>query len=129
MALLSVVVPCYNEEETVELFFRALSGVMDTMDMDYEVLFVNDGSKDRTLEKMLALRTAHPELIRVFDFSRNFGKEAALLAGLREAKGDYVTVMDTDLQDPPEYIPLMFETMEKNGDDVVGTHFFAPRSP
>ena len=121
MALLSVVVPCYNEEETVELFFRALSGVMDTMDMDYEVLFVNDGSKDRTLEKMLALRTAHPELIRVFDFSRNFGKESALLAGLREAKGDYVTVMDTDLQDPPEYIPLMFETMEKNGDDVVGT--------
>lgn len=121
MALLSVVVPCYNEEETVSLFYDALKKVMATMDIDYELIFVNDGSKDHTIDECLKLYNKNPEVIRVVDFSRNFGKEGALLAGLRAAKGDFVTVMDSDLQDPPEYLPLMFETMEKNGDDVVGT--------
>ena len=121
MSLLSIVVPCYNEEETVDLFYASLTKVVDQMDLEYEVIFVNDGSKDSTLEKMLALYKAHPGVVRVIDFSRNFGKEGALLAGLRAAKGDYVTVMDADLQDPPEYIPKMFEVMEKNGNDVVGT--------
>ena len=121
MSLLSIVVPCYNEEETVDLFYASLTKVVDQMDLEYEVIFVNDGSKDSTLEKMLALYKAHPGVVRVIDCSRNFGKEGALLAGLRAAKGDYVTVMDADLQDPPEYIPKMFEVMEKNGNDVVGT--------
>ncbi|MBR2794410.1 MAG: glycosyltransferase family 2 protein [Solobacterium sp.] len=121
MSLLSIVVPCYNEEETVDLFYTALTKVVDQMDLEYEVIFVNDGSKDSTLDKMLALYRAHPGVVKVIDFSRNFGKEGALLAGLRAAKGDYVTVMDADLQDPPEYIPKMFEVMEKNGNDVVGT--------
>ncbi len=121
MSLLSVVVPCYNEEETVELFYDALTGVLKTMDMEYEILFVNDGSKDATLEKLCALHDRGEGRVKIIDFSRNFGKESAMLAGLREAKGDYVTVMDTDLQDPPEYLPRMFEVMEKNGDDVVGT--------
>ena len=121
MSLLSIVVPCYNEEETVDLFYTALTRVVDRMDLEYEVIFVNDGSRDGTLAKMLKLYEAHPGKVKVIDFSRNFGKEGALLAGLRAAKGDYVTVMDADLQDPPEYIPKMFEVMEKNGDDVVGT--------
>lgn len=121
MALLSIVVPCYNEELTVDLFYEAVTEVVNKMDLDHEIIFVNDGSKDQTLNKMLALHNAHPSEVKVVDFSRNFGKEAALLAGLRHAKGDYVTVMDSDLQDPPAYLPRMLETMEKNGDDVVGT--------
>lgn len=122
MSLLSIVVPCYNEEETVDIFYRELTKVLDTMkDIDYEILFVNDGSKDSTLDKLIALHNAHPKEVKVIDFSRNFGKEGALLAGLRAAKGDYVTVMDADLQDPPEYLPKMFKVMEENGDDVVGT--------
>ncbi len=120
MSLLSIVVPCYNEEETVDLFYDALMGVLKQMDIEYEILFVNDGSKDSTLEHLLAIHKKADGKVKVIDFSRNFGKEGAMLAGLREAKGDYVTVMDTDLQDPPEYLPKMFKVMEENGDDVVG---------
>ena len=103
--LLSVVVPCYNEEKP----------------LSYELIFVNDGSRDGTLQEMLKLYEAHRDTVRVIDFSRNFGKEAGLLAGLRASKGDLVTVMDVDLQDPPSLLPKMLETMEKNGDDIVGT--------
>jgi glucosyltransferase len=121
MALLSIVVPCFNEEETVDLFYDAVTKVLKTMDIEYEIIFVNDGSKDKTLEKTVALHNHDVTHVKVVDFSRNFGKEGALLAGLRHTKGDFVTVMDADLQDPPEYLPKMFEVMEKNGDDVVGT--------
>lgn len=121
MSLLSIVVPCYNEQETVELYYDAAGKVLKTMEMDYEIIFVNDGSRDNTLEKLMNLYHAHPGEVKVIDFSRNFGKEGALLAGLKAAKGDYVTVMDADLQDPPEMLPKMFEVMEKNGDDVVGS--------
>ncbi|MBQ9329280.1 MAG: glycosyltransferase family 2 protein [Solobacterium sp.] len=121
MSLLSVVVPCYNEEETVNLFYDALIRVVKPMDLEYEVIFVNDGSKDTTLSKLMELYKSDEGHVKIIDFSRNFGKEGALLAGLRAAKGDYVTVMDADLQDPPEYLPKMFEVMEANGDDVVGT--------
>ena len=91
------------------------------MDIDHEIIFINDGSKDNTLAELTALYEAHRGEIRIIDFSRNFGKEAAFLAGLRAAKGDYVTVMDADLQDPPEMLPKMFEVMEKNNNDVVGS--------
>ncbi len=121
MTLLSVVVPCYNEQESLQLFYDAAVKVFDTLDMDYEIILVNDGSRDRTLEIMLDLYHAHPGTVKVINFSRNFGKEGALLAGLEKAKGDYVTVMDADLQDPPEYVPKMFELMEKNNDDIVGS--------
>ena len=121
MSLLSVVVPCYNEEETVDIFYGALVDVLKTMDHDYEIIFVNDGSKDTTLEKLKALYEKDRAHVKIIDFSRNFGKESALLAGLDASKGDYVTVMDADLQDPPEYLPKMFKVMEENGDDVVGT--------
>ena len=121
MELLSIVVPCYNEEQAVELFYPELVKVLDTMDVDREIIFVNDGSTDRTLEKILALRDAHPGEVRCIDFSRNFVKESAMLAGLRMAKGDYVTVMDSDLQDPPANLPVMLKMIRENGDDVVGT--------
>ncbi len=91
------------------------------MDIDHEIIFINDGSKDNTLAELTALYEDHRGEIRIIDFSRNFGKEAAFLAGLRAAKGDYVTVMDADLQDPPEMLPKMFEVMEKNNNDVVGS--------
>ena len=113
MTLLSIVVPCFNEEETVDIYYEAVTKVLNTMDLEYEIIFVNDGSRDRTLEKTLALHDKYPKNVKVVDFSRNFGKEGALLAGLRHTKGDYVTVMDADLQDPPEYLPKMFEVMEK----------------
>ena len=121
MSLLSIVVPCYNEQETVELYYDAVTKVLKTMQMDHEIIFVNDGSKDKTLEKLIALYHAHPGEIKVIDFSRNFGKEGALLAGLRAAQGDYITVMDADLQDPPEMLPKMFAVMAENDDDVVGS--------
>ena len=121
MSLLSIVVPCYNEQETVKLYYDAVSKVLSTMDIDHEIIFINDGSKDNTLAELTALYEAHRGEIRIIDFSRNFGKEAAFLAGLRAAKGDYVTVMDADLQDPPEMLPKMFEVMEKNNNDVVGS--------
>ncbi|MBQ1321951.1 MAG: glycosyltransferase family 2 protein [Solobacterium sp.] len=121
MSLLSIVVPCYNEQETVRLYYDAVSKVLSTMDIDHEIIFINDGSKDNTLAELTALYEAHRGEIRIIDFSRNFGKEAAFLAGLRAAKGDYVTVMDADLQDPPEMLPKMFEVMEKNNNDVVGS--------
>lgn len=125
MPMLSIVVPCYNEEETVELYYAAVTPVLAQLkqerDLDHEIIFVNDGSKDTTLDKMLALYEAHKGEVKVITFSRNFGKEGALLAGLRAAKGDYVTVMDADLQDPPAKLPEMFSVMEQNGDDVVGT--------
>lgn len=120
MSLLSIVVPCYNEQETVSLFFDATSKVLSNMNLDYEIIYVNDGSKDNTLDECVKLYEKYPKVVKVIDFSRNFGKEGALLAGLEKAKGEYVTVMDADLQDPPEYLPLMFETLAQ-GYDVVGT--------
>ena len=119
--LLSVVVPCYNEEKSVPLFYTAAVDVLKSLPLSYELIFVNDGSRDGTLQEMLKLYEAHRDTVRVIDFSRNFGKEAGLLAGLRASKGDLVTVMDVDLQDPPSLLPKMLETMEKNGDDIVGT--------
>ena len=121
MTLLSIVVPCYNEQETVSLFYDATSKVVDKMDMDYEIIFVNDGSKDNTLEECVKLYKKHPDHVRVIDFSRNFGKEGGLLAGLEYAKGDYITVMDADLQDPPEYLPLMMESINNENYDIVVT--------
>lgn len=121
MKMLSIVVPCYNEKETVSLFYEATSQVVEKMGMKYEIIFVNDGSKDSTLDECLKLYEAHKDIVKVIDFSRNFGKEGGLLAGLEYAKGDFITVMDADLQDPPSFLPIMFKTMEEKGVDIVGT--------
>ncbi len=115
--LISIVAPCYNEAESVALFVDSIKQVVADGDYACELVFVDDGSTDGTGEKLLALADSHPE-IRFVAFSRNFGKEAALTAGLDYARGDAVIVMDVDLQDPPELIEA-FIAKWRDGFDVV----------
>ncbi|MFT5484059.1 MAG: glycosyltransferase involved in cell wall biosynthesis [Halieaceae bacterium] len=115
--LLSVVVPAYNEEEVLEEFERRTRGALTSLDQAYELVFVNDGSSDGTLTLLLRLRRANPN-ITVVNLSRNFGKEIALTAGLDQALGDVVVVIDADLQDPPELMGEMIEEW-RDGYDVV----------
>ena len=101
----SIVVPMYNEQESLEILYQELNRVTDTIkDYEFEYLFVNDGSKDNTLQEIQRLATAD-DRVRYVSFSRNFGKEAALYAGLSNADGDYIATMDADLQDPPSLLP------------------------
>ena len=118
---ISIVVPMYNEQESLQILYRELNRVTREMgDYDFEYLFVNDGSKDATLQKIREL-AAEDERVHYLSFSRNFGKEAALLAGLSYAKGDYVTTMDADLQDPPTLLPQMAAMLEAGDCDNVAT--------
>lgn len=119
--LLTIIVPCYNEEETIKLFLQEIVQYENQLapKVDFEYIFVNDGSKDNTLAILKEICHGKSN-IHYLSFSRNFGKESALLAGLEHAKGDYITVMDADLQDPPELLVEMLEKMEQ-GYDIVGT--------
>ena len=119
--MLSIVVPCYNEEESLPLFLNAVEVVAQTIPHEIEYIFINDGSTDQTLQVLRDLHLQLPEKVRYLSFSKNFGKEAGLYAGLQEAKGDLVTVMDADLQDPPELLPKMIEMIETTDVDCVGT--------
>lgn len=119
--MLSIIVPCFNEESSLPLFFEETEKVKDQVGMPFEYLFINDGSSDQTLAVMRKLHQEHPESVRYLSFSRNFGKEAALYAGLKAAKGDFVTVMDADLQDPPSLLPQMFDLLNTKQLDCVGT--------
>lgn len=119
--LISIVVPCYNEEETIDLFYEALEKIGKNMNEKFEYIFVNDGSKDQTLNKLRNLAAKDKESVRYISFSRNFGKEAALYAGLVHATGDYITVMDADLQDPPELLPKMVQEIKTTDYDCIGT--------
>ncbi len=115
---ISVVVPCYNEQETVERFYQAATPVLSSLeDMDYEIIFVNDGSKDKTKEKLASLAILD-QRVKVINFSRNFGQQPAILCGFRNASGDCAVELDCDLQDPVEVIPIMVEKF-KQGYDVV----------
>jgi glycosyltransferase involved in cell wall biosynthesis len=116
---LSVVVPAFNEEQVLPEFHRRLSAVLDTMPVTAEIVYVNDGSSDRTLAVMARLREQDPR-VAVVDLSRNFGKEIALTAGLDHARGDAVAVIDADLQDPPEMIPELFRGWVEGYDVVYG---------
>ena len=119
--MISVIVPCYNEEEAIPLFYTAMQEVGQKIDTNFEYIFINDGSSDGTLQTLRDLAEQDPA-IRYLSFSRNFGKEAALYAGLRESKGDLITVMDVDLQDPPEMLIKMKAMLDTNADlDCVGT--------
>ncbi|HEM2548254.1 TPA: glycosyltransferase family 2 protein [Streptococcus suis] len=119
--MISVIVPCFNEEEAIPYFYEAMEKVRMEMGEKFEYIFVNDGSKDGTL-KVLRQLSGQDQAVRYLSFSRNFGKEAALYAGLQAAKGDLVTVMDVDLQDPPEMLIEMKAMLEANADlDCVGT--------
>ena len=117
--LISIVVPCYNESEALPKFIEVLDGIIAKMDYaDFQVVLVNDGSRDKTLEVMKAIAQTRP-YIKYVSFSRNFGKEAGMYAGLTYADGDYVAIMDADLQDPPEFLIDMYEAVTKEGYDCA----------
>ncbi len=118
--LLTLIIPCYNEQDALPLFYREADSVLSQMGCDYEYLFVNDGSRDRTLELLRTLAETDSH-VNYLSFSRNFGKEAAMYAGFCNAKGDYVAVMDADLQDPPSLLPQMLELLESGEYDSVAT--------
>lgn len=119
--LISIVVPMYNEQEMLPLLYRELTKAAAEMEgYDFEYVFVNDGSKDDTLPILREL-AREDERVRYVSFSRNFGKEAALYAGLGNAKGDYVATMDADLQDPPSLLPQMMALIEESGCDNVAS--------
>lgn len=118
MKKISIIIPAYNEEESLILLYGRLNKLMETMNnYEFEVLFINDGSKDKTIEIIKKLRS-NDERINYVDFSRNFGKEIAMIAGLDYATGDCVVFMDADLQDPPELIPELVKYWEEGYDDV-----------
>lgn len=121
MKLLSAIVPCFNEEENINFFyheFMSNQSFFRDYGLDYELIYVDDGSDDRTAQKVKEL---HKKDSRVFliSFSRNFGKEAAMYAGLQAARGDYVAIMDADLQDPPSLLPEMFRYIDEGYDQVA----------
>ena len=118
--LISIIVPCYNEQEALPIFYREASAVLSQMDCDYELLLINDGSKDRTLAIMKELAASDPHVF-YFSFSRNCGKEAAMYAGFCNARGDYIAVMDADLQDPPSLLPEMVKVLAGGEYDSVAT--------
>lgn len=115
--LISIIVPCYNEQETVEHFYDEIIKVTDQIDYDFEFIYVNDGSKDQTVALVKALRE-RDERVCLIDFSRNFGKEAAMLAGMEYSRGDAVVVMDVDLQDPPSLLPQMVKFWEEGYENI-----------
>ncbi len=118
--MISIIVPCYNEQEMLHIFYKEITSVLEKMDDEYEVLFINDGSEDDTLKIIQELST-QDKSISYLSFSRNFGKEAAMYAGFCNVNGDYVAVMDCDLQDPPSLLPQMIEILKKGEYDSVAT--------
>ena len=122
--LISVIVPCYNEEVSLPFFYKEIQKVISHMQerypVEFELLFVDDGSRDDTLSIIKSFASKDPK-IKYLSFSRNFGKESAILAGLEHATGDYVALMDADLQDPPSLLTQMYETIKEGTYDCVGT--------
>ncbi len=120
MKKISLVVPCYNEQEVIKLFYDEIQKIKkDFEEVSFEIIFVNDGSKDKTLDLMREL--SKNDDVRYVSFSRNFGKEAAMYAGLEASTGDYVAIMDADLQDPPALLKEMYEILESKEYDSVAT--------
>lgn len=118
---ISLIIPCYNEEETIKILYDSLTKVSKALSkFDFEYLFVNDGSSDKTLQILKEL-AADDDRIVYLSFSRNFGKEAAMYAGFCNTTGDYVAVMDADMQDPPSLLPEMIKYIEEDGYDSVAT--------
>lgn len=121
MSLLSVIVPCYNEEESVELFYNEFvknQPFFESNNLTFEIIYVNDGSTDKTVTEIKKLNELD-QRVRMVSFSRNFGKESAMYAGLEKSKGDYVVIMDVDLQDPPSILPEMFKYIYEGYDSVA----------
>lgn len=123
MEKLSIIVPCYNEEKALPLFFIEINKYAQTIQCEIEYVFVNDGSKDKTLEVLKNIKQEYPSHnLKIVNFSRNFGKEAGILAGLRNSTGDYIVIMDADMQDPPFLLPKMLETLKNEEFDSVATY-------
>ena len=121
MPIISIVVPCYNEEEALPLFYQGATRVAGEMSgIDFEFVFIDDGSRDNTLSVLRRLAAADRR-VRFVSFSRNFGKEAGMLAGLEAATGDYVALMDADLQDPPALLPELYRAVTEEGYDCAAT--------
>ena len=123
MSLLSVIVPCYNEEESVALFYQELTKndpFFKEKEIELELLYIDDGSKDGTVREVKKL-IEQDSRVHIVSFSRNFGKEAAMFAGLEKSKGDYVVMMDVDLQDPPSLLPEMYRILKEEPYDSVAT--------
>ena len=122
--LISIVIPCFNEEESLPIFYKEICKIREKMkkehQADFEIILVDDGSKDRTLQIMRQLANEDSG-IRYLSFSRNFGKESAIYAGLKNTTGDYIAMMDADLQDPPELLLEMYEVLESGEYDCAGT--------
>lgn len=119
--LISVVVPCYNEEDSIPIFYNETIKILKTIpNVDYEIIYVSDGSKDNSVKEMKKLSIIDTH-VKYIAFSRNFGKEAGIYAGLKESTGDYIAVMDVDLQDPPALLKEMYETLEEGYYDSVAT--------
>ena len=121
MDRISIIIPCYNEQEAIPIFYEAISKTAEKLSQsELELLFINDGSKDKSLEEMKE-RAERDERVKYVSFSRNFGKEAAMYAGLSYASGDYVAIMDVDLQDPPDLLPEMYHIITTEDYDCVAT--------
>ncbi len=121
MKKISIVVPCYNEEKALPLFYEELLKHMNNFDnMDFEIIFVDDGSKDNTINVINDLHSKD-DRVKYVSFSRNFGKESAIYAGFEHASGDYIVLMDSDLQDPPALLLDMYKSVTEEGYDAVGT--------
>jgi polyisoprenyl-phosphate glycosyltransferase len=116
---LSVVVPCFNEEDVIDIFDARVRATLTALNIEHELCYIDDGSSDATLEHLRMLAQQHEDTTRYVSFSRNFGKEAGMLAGLREATGDAVVIMDADLQHPPELLERMLELHALGHDQVV----------
>ena len=122
MKKISIIVPCYNEEQAIPFFYDEITKTVEEMKNNFEFIFINDGSKDKTIE-VIKQYSKKDKRVKYIHFSRNFGKEAAMLAGLKLSTGDYVAIMDADLQDPPSLLPKMLSILEdpNNDYDCVGT--------
>lgn len=120
MKKITLIVPCFNEQEALPFFYDEATAVMQQLDYEYELLFINDGSKDETL-RVLKEFAGKDDHVRYLSFSRNFGKEAGMYAGFCNADGDYVAVMDADMQDPPDLLPEMLKILESGEYDSVAT--------
>ena len=118
---LSLIVPCYNEEDNILPFYNEVSKTFKDQKIKVELIFINDGSKDNTIKELKKLTTNNDFEIKIIDFSRNFGKEAGMYAGFEYSKGDYIGVMDADLQDPPELLETMYNEIKSNNYDCVAT--------
>ena len=124
MKKIDLIVPCYNEEESIPLFYEEIKRVRNELKEKVEIIFINDGSLDKTLSIIKKI-AKEDKLVKYISFSRNFGKEAAMLAGLEASTGDYVTVMDADLQHPPRLLKDMVKYIEEEDYDIVATRRFS----